>query len=655
MNRCLMLLIGGAALALQCLGAADSKEWKYYQSVPVNGTGMVRVRLSAETLAASRLKLEDLRVLSPLGVEQPFAIERPEFEPPRVESAKSFQVRLEDQKTVMEMETGTAHPLTGLVLESPAPSFIKSINVEGSNDGQQWVTLVSSAMIFRQPSGAANLQVPLNATRWSRLQVTVDDQRNAPVPFTSAKLELEAPQPPLVTQRLTSVGGSMGQEETRLNFHVSHLQVASVKLLVTEPLFSRPVRVSYFDPAENPGNPEVIMGRSVIYRVRPDNREVASLEIPIHALIQEGPLVVTLENGSNPPLHVKEMEITWMPVDIVFLAHMTGEWRLATGHPTIAAPHYDLSALQQQLGKVPVSSATPGPLQTAADYRPPTPLPGVTPAGAALDLAPWHYRKPLADVKPGVVRMDLDAETLAHSDYQSDLRLIQDGKQVPFLLENNAGNRSMDTELSPAPDPKRPSVSIWRATLPLERLPALHLVLHSSTPLFERHVTVTTTGTNSEGGSFRLSVSNGAWVRKTNAAPTDFSLPLNSVRLRKEFFIEIEDGDNAPIALEKVRVEYPSVSVIAKVAHSAPLFLYYGNEDASMPRYDLALARTELLASPMTTAGLGAEETLHAEKRAPAAGLGSGSPWLWAALALVLVVLLWVVAKMLPRNEAPTE
>ena len=31
---------------------------------------------------------------------------------------------------------------------------------------------------------------------------------------------------------------------------------------------------------------------------------------------------------------------------------------------------------------------------------------------------------------------------------------------------------------------------------------------------------------------------------------------------------------------------------------------------------------------------------------------GSGSPWLWAALVLVVAALLWIVAKLLPKTQA---
>ena len=49
---------------------------------------------------------------------------------------------------------------------------------------------------------------------------------------------------------------------------------------------------------------------------------------------------------------------------------------------------------------------------------------------------------------------------------------------------------------------------------------------------------------------------------------------------------------------------------------------------------------------------LGDEEKLPGYSADPRHPSGKGSPWLWAALALVVVALLWVVAKMLPKKEA---
>ncbi|MEI6535221.1 MAG: hypothetical protein WCN98_07775, partial [Verrucomicrobiaceae bacterium] len=117
--------------------------------------------------------------------------------------------------------------------------------------------------------------------------------------------------------------------------------------------------------------------------------------------------------------------------------------------------------------------------------------------------------------------------------------------------------------------------------------------------------------------------------------------------LPENFFIETDNGDNPPIEIENVQAHHAVSVVVAKLTDTAPVFLYYGNNLTYAPRYDLQLVRTELLNAQKQNANLGSEDVLRAEVKS-VRDISSGSPWLWSALGVVIVVLLWVVAKMLP-------
>ena len=128
-------------------------------------------------------------------------------------------------------------------------------------------------------------------------------------------------------------------------------------------------------------------------------------------------------------------------------------------------------------------------------------------------------------------------------------------------------------------------------------------------------------------------------------------LPFEGTRLPGTFFLETDNGDNPPISLEGVLVEYPVVTLVAKLTETPPAFLYYGNGKAVMLAYDLRLVRQELLSTTKQSAALGREEKLLPGKKRVTGEVEVGSPWLWIALALVIGVLLWVVAKLLPKPE----
>ena len=93
--------------------------------------------LPVETLDAARPALEDLRLYDDAGNEVPYLIDRPVPVAKVVQEAKSFQVSLNANTTVITLETGLAQPLDGVTLESPATDFIKAVSVESSDDGKR--------------------------------------------------------------------------------------------------------------------------------------------------------------------------------------------------------------------------------------------------------------------------------------------------------------------------------------------------------------------------------------------------------------------------------------------------------------------------------------------------------------------------------------
>jgi hypothetical protein len=115
-------------------------------------------------------------------------------------------------------------------------------------------------------------------------------------------------------------------------------------------------------------------------------------------------------------------------------------------------------------------------------------------------------------------------------------------------------------------------------------------------------------------------------------------------------FLETENGDNPPVELEKFQAFYPATRVLYKAQTGEDLYLYYGNPDASSPRYDLSLVAGQLLAADKANAFLGGEETLKkgswSEGRTP----GNGGIVFWGILAVVVVVLLAIISRLLPKS-----
>jgi hypothetical protein len=92
---------------------------------------------------------------------------------------------------------------------------------------------------------------------------------------------------------------------------------------------------------------------------------------------------------------------------------------------------------------------------------------------------------------------------------------------------------------------------------------------------------------------------------------------------------------------------------VFKAPEAAPITLHYGNANVTGPRYDLQLMAAQLLAAPRGAATLGAEQpTREGFAQGALRGL-RGGPVFWVSLGLVVLVLLVVVARHLPKPEEP--
>lgn len=638
------------ALAIGNARALDPASWRHEQAIVVTAPGLVRLDVPPETMQAAAPQLADLRLLSPSGAESPYVVEWPVSAAPREVPVRTFKAGLGDQSTVLEIETGTADAIEAVILETPATSFIKAARLEGSSDGATWHDLAAREVIFRQNSGANRLRIPFATGSWKHLRVTVDDRRNNPVPFTAARVVLARTKAAAVPHPVAIAQREERPQQTRLTLDLgaAHLPLATLKLAVGDAVFSRRATVSWL--RDNRGQVvETFLGNAAIYRVTSDGLSSASLEIPVHREVPEARLIVTIQNGDSPPLNITGIEAERHPVALLFYATEAGTWKLLSGNAGAAAPDYDLAALKQELSKATGARLNSGALVANPNFKAAPALPGVQPGGAHIDLAPWRFRRPITIRQTGVIRLELDPGTLAHAQASlDDLRVVQNDRQIPFLLDHTNATRAMQPVLSKDSDPKRRMVSLWRVTMPLDGLPATSLTITSPTPLFERTIEVWAKAKDAMGNEARVHLGSAPWTRSAGGRNERLAVPLTATRVPEVFFIETNNGDNPPIEIENVEVHHAVSAIVAKITDEAPVHLYYGNDSAYAPRYDLQLVRADLLRAQTENAALGKEETLRAAKRTGGEP-NAGSPWLWGALALVVVVLLWVVARMLPK------
>jgi hypothetical protein len=178
-------------------------------------------------------------------------------------------------------------------------------------------------------------------------------------------------------------------------------------------------------------------------------------------------------------------------------------------------------------------------------------------------------------------------------------------------------------------------------------MPLRSVVLSSTTSLFQRLIRLYENVPTPQGTSYEHTLASDLWVRRPEAGMGDARVFGTPERMSTDtLWIETDNGDNPPISLGTVRCNIPVARLVFKVAESDGITLVYGNPAIAAPRYDLSLVAARLLTASRSEAHLGA--VAAGSTGNPFGGLKGGLVF-WSALALVVVSLLLVVAKLLPK------
>ena len=643
-------------LCATSLLAFEPNEWRQTQALKVPASGLVRVNLPALTLDAAQPDLEDLRIVDAAGNQVPYLIERPAPEAESTLRPKEFRSTIEGGTTRLVLETGTTAPIAGVSPETPASQFVKAVEVEGSHDGANWRKLAGGEPIFQLPGGAAKLRVSFPEGGWKFLRLTVDGRRSDPVPFNGAQLHRARSTAPAeaVSIRIKSRDESFGVTRLALDLGASNLPLASLRIDTSEPLFTRSVTLAIPEIAED-GIRERTLGEAVVYRVDVNGKSEARLDIPVEQKIKPRELFLLIRNQDSPPLSIDAVRGERRLARLIFFAHRPGRYSLLSGNSQCAPPRYDLSALSEQLKNATATEVEPSSLAPNPKYTAPEALAALTLIGAKIDVAKWKFRKLVPLTQSGAQQIELDPDLLAHAlPDQRDLRLVREERQIPFLMEQTSISRPIQLNAAPANNVKTPTLSRWSLKMPQAALPITRVVCASASPLFHREMRLWEEVTGERGDKFPRELGRATWDQTPAKATREFIIQLNARPQSDTLFLETNNGDNPAIELREFRCYYPVTRVVFKAVPDSthPVWLYYGNREASAPHYDLSLVAGELLRADRATVVSGGEENLPSKaERVGETLTGSARYIFWGALGLVVVVLLGLISRFLPKPQ----
>jgi Protein of unknown function (DUF3999) len=644
-------------LVPQFARALNPNEWRFSQALDVSTKGLVRVDVSPETLNSARSNLEDLRIVDPTGQEVAYLVDP--GTPQRGTELRPRELRTELRASVTRLilVTGTKEPLNALAFEAPPQTeFVKAVALEGSHNGRKWQELTSGQPIFKKSAGVENLRVSFPDGSWEFLRVTIDDSRTPAVPFTGVQLcTAETTTPPeSLTTRVTSRDEGLGVTRLALDLGAANLTVAALKIETPDSLFTRTVTIALPELANDNIREHSVRSES-IYRIDINGTTESRLEIPVDAQVRGRQLILLIQNGDSPPLAIANVRCDRRVPHLVFLARESGRYQLLSGNNQCAAPQYDLSGLSDQLKTVTASETRTAAIISNAAYKPGNDLAAISLAGAKIDIADWKYRRLIQLAKSDAQQIELDPEILAHAAAdERDLRIVSQDRQFPFLIERTSISRAVPLDSAAANDPKNPTLSRWSLKLPIAGVPIKRITCAAGTDLFQREMRLWENIADERGDTFPHDLGRVIWRRVPNQKTAELEIDLDAVPESDSLFLESNNGDNPPIELRNFRGYYPVVRTIFKTPtdSSQPISIYYGNRDVTAPRYDVALIADQLLRAERGEATLGpAGKTDSNATRLGQTLTGSARYIFWSVLALVVVALLLLIARLLPKAE----
>jgi len=612
----------------------------------------------------------DLRLYNQDGNEVPFLFVPPPFEGQRVIEGTILPIASTKTTSGFEVDFGDVVPsLTGVMLDGLAAPFLKRFRLEGSGDRVRWTVLVDEGTAFDLPAEGLRATTPRFAASAIRyLRVTWDDRNSARagVPASARsyrQVTVHTTTPLRVPLEFERRQAEPGHSRFHVRLPASQLPIDALELTIGGGHLLRDMRVveARLTTTDRRGQLEpVVTGRARLRRVVQDGRTAEALQVYLDPPA-EPDLELVFDDGDNPPLDLQGVTAVFAELPWIYFESQPGTITVRYGNARTAAPRYDLEAARASIPAT-VSQAIWGAESPRQLDARPAPSPAMPTRGTALALRDFKYARSIAPGPPGLSMVPLDAAAYAHSAPSGgrfgDVRILdRDGLQVPYLLEQRDEPIVLDLRLErrepSAAARSRAGSSEYVVPIPYKELGGTELVLTTRARVFQRLVRIgvlVPPDRQSRTASLRLAQTR-SWEHQDDsvpASPLTLQVPFAP---RGDVVIEIDEGDNQPLPLERATLLVPSYAVRFFRSDAAPLQLAYGSDALAAPRYDLALLSPFVLGQRARTVEVGPEDRSDSTSGTDRLQTIVSPAIFWGALGVSVVVLLSVVVRLVRRES----
>ncbi len=610
--------------------------------------------------------LNDLRLYGSDGSEIPYLLVGPRPDAPVMIAGRVLPITATDTPNAktsgFEVDFETLTEIDAIDLgRVPAP-FLKRFRLEASGDRSRWTQLISEGTAFNLPAEElSHTRIDFTGGEYRYVRVTWDDTNSARVPppdgVTARRVTVSSPGMVLRTPVTVAARPSEpNRSRFRLTLPASRLPIVALELTVGGGHLSRSGWVLEAGLVGEQAEPQVI-GKARLVRVVQDGVAADALRIPIRQPA-EPQIDLVIDDGDNPALPLVGVTAVFAELPWIYFEAPAGAVTARYGDPRLAAPRYDLEAVRDTLPVAVGAAWRAQPPLTLAAAAEALPMPQT---GSALTLEGFEYLRDVPPGRAGLVTIPLDAGAMAHSGSAkrrlTDLRVVdRTNRQIPYLLEKRDEPLIVDAVIErrelPAGVQQFDRTTSYLVRLPYPQLPNARLVLATRARVFKRSVTLGTISAATERQPVRFARHASAmWVHADELLPAPsltFELPEQT---SGDLYLLVEEGDNQPLPIEKPTVLLPSYAIRFFRPADEPLRMIYGKDDVAAPRYDLQLLAPQVLGRSAEEIAIGDEQRFGGTAAQQRAELVPTTVF-WSVLALAVVILLGMVARLMRRDAA---
>jgi hypothetical protein len=320
-------------------------------------------------------------------------------------------------------------------------------------------------------------------------------------------------------------------------------------------------------------------------------------------------------------------------------------------------PQYDLDALSSRMGSMRGVRCDWGVVVPNPVYDDSVGLPVQEGLAGVIDVSDWSFRRGVTMGDRGAIQeLELDSWVLARCRQGlEDVRLVSQGRQVPFILEKEGVSRSFALPGLLERDAVRPGVSRWRMELPDENIPVIRIACEVGTPFFDRVWKLYEEVEGSARGRSERLLDRGRWVRDLEDQGGVLWLSVGMRPRGRVLFLELDNGDNPELEIQSFSAYFRAPRLYFQAPAGGGVELVCGNRLVEAPVYDLALLAPQVMAARRVRAELGEVGEVSLGSTRNEVGGGAVTVFFWGVLILVVGGLSFLIMRLLPKESGEGE